>query len=155
MDFDRVANTPIDVLAVAVPDSQHANVTHQKRLKAAALPMGRAMAWMKEAEALEKRLLAQEDGVLDDVLDFVCEYSPDWPADSIRVNAAPAQIVNAFYLLKELNDPFAVAKQKREEATERGLRMLEALGKTGSSSINSLIDKHLKEASADSAKSLE
>lgn len=149
--FDRVANTPIEIMRVDVPDG---SVQRPRALKAQALPMGPALEWLKAAEALDKRLTKQEPGVLLDVLDFVCAYSSDWPSDAIRTNAAPAQIVNAFYLLKELNDPFAVAKQRKTEETERGLRMLEVLGKGGGGEmLTGLIEKHLKEASADSEKS--
>lgn len=159
MDFDRVANLPIEIMRVPVQDPSMLQVRHEKALKAAALPMRRAVEWMAGAAELDARLAAADAGkgdaqaALQAVLEYVLAYDPAWPAEAVREHASGPQIVNAFYLLRELNDPFAVAKSKKREEEERGLRMFEALAKAGNPAVNSLIEKHLREASADSEKS--
>ena len=159
--MERLLNTPVEVLRVPVPDARDKGVMRETKLTAAALPMRRAMEWLEEAKRMDARIAAADSGnedpvkVLADVAEFVAAYNPNWPADAICENATAVQIVEALYLLRELNDPFAVAKARKQAEEDRGLRMFEALAKANPQAVQGLIDKHSQLASADSQKSSE
>lgn len=141
-----IANTPVSIMRVPVSDG---TVTREKDVKASALPMSRALQWMDEAETIGKALLSaatpdERAEAMSSILDVVCGYSDGFPVDAIRENASAVQVVSAFEMLKEINDPLAVARAKQEAEQEKSLAMLSKLPQ---SVMEGLIQKHISEAS--------
>lgn len=138
-----IANESVEVLRVEIQDGE---VRRPKKLFARALPMRPAMAWLKEAGALEAQLNTDE-GVLA-LAEFIAGYDPAWPAEAILERCSGPQVMEAFYALKDMNDPLAVARKRAAEEQGRGLRMIEALGKANPDGLAALVDRASSNASA-------
>lgn len=142
-----IANTPKAIMRIAVPDG---SIMRERDVKAQALPMARGIEWLSRARTIESKLLSvAPDAIaaaMAEVVECICDYDETWPHDAIRKNASAVQITNALSMLMEMNDPLAAARAKKEQETERGLRMLERLG--GTADLKPLIEKHISAASA-------
>ena len=107
-------------------------LTREKHIKAQALPMTLAMAWTEEADKLSAALLSasgpgERVKAMEAMLDAVCDYDKAFPAQDIRDNASAVQVATAFEVLRELNDPLAVAREKQQAEQNRNMELLAKL----------------------------
>lgn len=153
----QLTNTPVSIMCIPVKDGV---ITRDKHIKAQALPMALAMQWTEDADALSLALLsattaAARTEAMEKILDAVATYSSDFPTEAIRENASAVQVISAFELLRELNDPLAVAKEKQQAEMDKNMDNLRTLQKIAPDKVASLIETQSLKTPSQSAKSLE
>lgn len=99
-----------------------------KKADAKALGIQDALTWSEEAEKIHEDYAAangdrtKQKSAMLDIIDCVASYPwvkhDDALIEDIKKTASSEQIVNAFYLLRDINDPFVVAA-KREERSQK------------------------------------
>ena len=146
----NLTNAPVEIMRIPVTDG---TVKRDKPIKATALPMLAAMEWTEEADMLSASLLsaktqAERVEAITAILECVCDYDETFPAADIRSAASAQQVSTAFEILRELNDPLAVAREKQEAKMTKDLALLEKLG--GPDKMKELIEKHVSAAVSDS-----
>jgi hypothetical protein len=138
----QLTNTPVSVMCIPVKDGA---VTRDKHIKAQALPMALAMQWTEDADALSAALLSAATGpdrakAMGGILDAVATYAADFPAQDIRDNASAVQVISAFEVLRELNDPLAVAREKQQAEMDKNMENLRTLQKIAPEKVQNLIE---------------
>jgi hypothetical protein len=161
--MELITNKPVQVMVLEIPDDR--GVLRQKPLYARAKPMRLAMEWLDEANVLEAALNGgpsptprvrnaapfvkgeEPGGTFDSTPDalqalaaFVAAYNPEWPVEAILDQATGPMIMNAFYTLKDMNDPLAVVRAKRQKSRDDGLRMFELMAKTNPEAAGKMFD---------------
>ena len=181
--MELLTNEPKPILVVELPDPRDSTIRRPKTLHARALPMRAAMEWLADAEQIEAGLngapapkpvirggeqlkpfnkgdipgagFDTQPDALQALAAFVAAYDKTWPVEAIIEQATGPQLVNAFYALKELNDPLAVVRARQQAEQERGLRMFEMMAKAAPEAAARLVEQHSGVTSARSAESSE
>lgn len=138
----QLTNTPMSIMCIPVKDGA---ITRDRHIKAQALPMTLAMQWTEDADALSVALLSaatpgDRAKAMDKILDVVATYAADFPADAIRENASAVQVISAFEVLRELNDPLAVAREKQQAEMDKNMDNLRLMQKIAPEKVANLIE---------------